>query len=183
MTRTLWWAVAAGVLLQHSLFAQSAQSAQSVKDSRLTARQVIERIQKNVGVPWRSQTVDTFKAGDPDTPVTGVATTMMATFDVLERAAASGNNLIITHEPTFYGHLDQTGDLAGEHQASDMTGGDDLSVHLEQRVHDGVKARIRGEQPRVALRLVAEAKVLADRHPRGPERAHQHISHELIGRL
>src|SRR5262249_23524688 len=27
----------------------------------LTARQVIERIQKNVGVPWRSETVDTFK--------------------------------------------------------------------------------------------------------------------------
>ncbi|HLN00503.1 MAG TPA: hypothetical protein VK335_14550 [Bryobacteraceae bacterium] len=37
----------------------------------LTARQVIERIQKNVGVPWRAETVDTFKAGDPDTPVTG----------------------------------------------------------------------------------------------------------------
>ena len=78
---------------------------------------MIERIQKNVGVPWRSQTVDTFKAGDPDTPVTGVATTMMATFDVLERAAASGNNLIITHEPTFYGHLDQTADLAKENDA------------------------------------------------------------------
>ena len=107
-------AVAAGLLLHHSLCAQSPQSAQ---DSRLTARQVIERIQKNVGVPWRSQTVDTFKAGDPDTLVTGVATTMMATFDVLKRAAASGNNLIITHEPTFYGHLDQTGDLANEHDA------------------------------------------------------------------
>jgi putative NIF3 family GTP cyclohydrolase 1 type 2 len=101
-------AFAAGLLLHHNLSAQAAG---------LTARQVIERIQKNVGVPWRSQTVDTFKAGDPDTPVTGVATTMMATFDVLERAAASGKNLIITHEPTFYGHLDQTGDLAGEHDA------------------------------------------------------------------
>ena len=31
---------------------------------------------------------------------------MMATFDVLQRAAASGANLIITHEPTFYNHLD-----------------------------------------------------------------------------
>ena len=27
----------------------------------ITARQVIERIQKNVGLPWRSETVDTFK--------------------------------------------------------------------------------------------------------------------------
>ncbi len=74
----------------------------------LTAQQVIERIQKNVGVPWAATTVDTIKAGDPATPVTGVAVTMMATMDVLQRAAAAGKNLVITHEPTFYSHLDQT---------------------------------------------------------------------------
>src|SRR5262245_26999481 len=89
----------------------------SAQQPQLTARQVIERIQKNVGVPWRSHTVDTFKAGDPNTPVTGIATTMMATFDVLQRAAASGKNLVITHEPTFYGHLDQIGELQKEHDA------------------------------------------------------------------
>jgi putative NIF3 family GTP cyclohydrolase 1 type 2 len=33
--------------------------------------------------------------------------TMMATLDVLQRAAAKGENLVITHEPTFYNHLDQ----------------------------------------------------------------------------
>jgi putative NIF3 family GTP cyclohydrolase 1 type 2 len=86
-------------------------------DSHLTARDVVDRIQKNVGVPWRAQTVDTIKAGDPNTPVTGIATTMMATFDVLKRAAASGNNLIITHEPTFYGHLDATSELEHESDA------------------------------------------------------------------
>src|SRR5712691_3686725 len=80
-------------------------------DQRLTAREVIARIQQHVGVPWRSDTVDTFKAGNPDTPVTGVAVTMMATLDVLQRAAASGNNLIITHKPTFYDHLDKTDQL------------------------------------------------------------------------
>lgn len=74
----------------------------------LTARQVIERIKSHVGVPWNEKTVDTFKAGDPDTPVTGIATTMMATYDVLVRAAAEGKNLVITHEPTFYSHLDGT---------------------------------------------------------------------------
>ena len=78
----------------------------------LTARQVIERIQKNVGVPWRAQTVDTFKAGNPDTPVRGIATTVMATFDVLQRAAAANRNLIVTHEPTFYNHEDKVDDLA-----------------------------------------------------------------------
>jgi putative NIF3 family GTP cyclohydrolase 1 type 2 len=33
--------------------------------------------------------------------------TMMATLDVLQRAAAAGANLVITHEPTFYDHLDR----------------------------------------------------------------------------
>jgi putative NIF3 family GTP cyclohydrolase 1 type 2 len=77
----------------------------------LTAREVVARIQKQVGVEWSQQTVDTFKAGDPDTPVTGIALTMMATLDVLQRAAAAGDNLIITHEPTFYSHLDKPDDL------------------------------------------------------------------------
>jgi putative NIF3 family GTP cyclohydrolase 1 type 2 len=80
----------------------------------LTARQVIARIQKQVGVPWDPKTIDTFKAGNPDTKVTGIATTFAATLDVLERAAASGKNLIITHEPTFYSHLDGTSALKGD---------------------------------------------------------------------
>ena len=79
-----------------------------VASGQPTAREIIEKIKTQVGVPWREPTVDTFKAGDPDTPVTGIATTMMATFDVLERAAAAGQNLIITHEPTFYSHQDGT---------------------------------------------------------------------------
>jgi putative NIF3 family GTP cyclohydrolase 1 type 2 len=109
----------------------------------LTARQVIERIQKNVGVPWKTQTVDTFKAGNPDTPVTGIAVTMMATFDVLRRAAASGNNLIITHEPTFYGHLDQTGDLSKEHDAVLATKQAFIAEHhiVVWRFHDHWHAR------------------------------------------
>jgi putative NIF3 family GTP cyclohydrolase 1 type 2 len=80
----------------------------------LTAAAAIARIRQHVGVPWQEQTVDTFKAGDPDTRVTGIAVTMMATLDVLQRAAAAGQNLIITHEPTYYGHLDETGALARE---------------------------------------------------------------------
>jgi putative NIF3 family GTP cyclohydrolase 1 type 2 len=75
-------------------------------DQRLTAKQVAARIQSHVGIPWMVGTVDTFKAGNPDTQVTGIAVTMMATLDVLQRAAASGKNLVITHEPTFFNHLD-----------------------------------------------------------------------------
>jgi putative NIF3 family GTP cyclohydrolase 1 type 2 len=77
-----------------------------VQDKRITARDIVAAIQSQVGVEWKKQTVDTFKAGNPDTPVTGIAVTMMATMDVLERASAQGLNFVITHEPTFYAHTD-----------------------------------------------------------------------------
>jgi putative NIF3 family GTP cyclohydrolase 1 type 2 len=80
----------------------------------MTARDIVTRIQKKLAdqsIAWRAQTVDTFKAGSPDTDVRGIATTGMATFDLLRRAAARGRNFVITHEPTFYSHLDQTASL------------------------------------------------------------------------
>lgn len=80
----------------------------------LTAGDVIERIKKNVGVPWRSETVDNIVAGSADTPVRGIATTMMATLDVIQRAAAGGMNMVITHEPTFYLHQDKIGTLESD---------------------------------------------------------------------
>jgi putative NIF3 family GTP cyclohydrolase 1 type 2 len=76
------------------------------QERRITAREVVAEIQKQVGVEWRKETVDTFKAGNPDTAVTGIAVTMMATMDVLQRASAKGLNFVITHEPTFYAHQD-----------------------------------------------------------------------------
>ena len=84
----------------------------------LTARQIIERIQDHTGgregEAWRGPTVDTVKAGDLDTPVTGIATTFSATMDVLKRAVARGANLIVAHEPTFYDHLDETAWLGSD---------------------------------------------------------------------
>ncbi|MGC2194812.1 MAG: Nif3-like dinuclear metal center hexameric protein [Terriglobales bacterium] len=81
-------------------------SGMDAQEHRITARELVAEIQKQVGVEWKKDTVDTFKAGNPDTPVTGVAVTMMATMDVLQRASAKGLNFVITHEPTFYAHLD-----------------------------------------------------------------------------
>lgn len=72
-----------------------------------TAQEIVDRIKAHVGIPWMTQTRDTFKAGDPQTRVTGVAVTMMATMNVLQRAAANGQNLIITHEPTFFDDPDK----------------------------------------------------------------------------
>ena len=88
-----------------------AQSPNAPLPSPLTAQQIIDRIKSQVGVPWQNETVDTFKAGNPATPVTGITVTMMATMDVLQRAVIAGDNLVITHEPTFYSHLDKPDDL------------------------------------------------------------------------
>jgi putative NIF3 family GTP cyclohydrolase 1 type 2 len=78
----------------------------AAQDKRITARDIVTAIQSQVGLEWKKDTVDTFKAGNPDTAVTGIAVTMMATMDVLQRASAKGLNLVITHEPTFYAHTD-----------------------------------------------------------------------------
>ena len=106
--RSLVWLV-----LSATLAAPRAGTAQP----RLTARDVVDRIKQNIGVPWAEQTVDTFKDGDAETAVTGVAVTMMATLDVLQRAAATGANLVLTHEPTFYDHLDRIDVLERENDA------------------------------------------------------------------
>jgi len=71
-----------------------------------TAVEVVEKIKGELTCDWSEKTVDTFKAGDPNATVTGIATTFMATVDVLRKAAALGCNLVITHEPTYYNHLD-----------------------------------------------------------------------------
>ena len=78
----------------------------TAQEHQITAREVVAEIQKHVGVEWQKDTVDTFKAGNPDTPLTGIAVTMMATMEVLQRASAKGMNFVITHEPTFYAHRD-----------------------------------------------------------------------------
>jgi hypothetical protein len=72
----------------------------------VSAAEIIERIKENIGVEWKGDTVDTIKAGDPATMVSGVVTTAMASLSVLRRAVDAGANLIITCEPTFYGRSD-----------------------------------------------------------------------------
>jgi putative NIF3 family GTP cyclohydrolase 1 type 2 len=79
-----------------------------------TAQQVIDRIEADMGTTFPPNTVDTYKAGDPNTPVTGIATTFLPTMSVLHQAVAQHINLILTHEPTFYNHLDKTDFLADD---------------------------------------------------------------------
>ena len=65
----------------------------------ITARQVVGLVETHFGVPAAPDTIDQYLAGDPDQEVHGVATAMMATLDVLRRAAARGLDLVISHEP------------------------------------------------------------------------------------
>jgi putative NIF3 family GTP cyclohydrolase 1 type 2 len=83
-----------------------AGSARAAAPATLTGAEIIQRIKERVGIPWRAQTVDNIVAGLAETRVRGIATTMMATLDVLQRAAAAGRNMVITHEPTFFSHQD-----------------------------------------------------------------------------
>jgi putative NIF3 family GTP cyclohydrolase 1 type 2 len=79
-----------------------------------TISDVIDTVLSAVpGAPF-PDTVDTVKSGDPSQPVAGIVTTFLATMEVIERAAALGANLIVTHEPTYYTHLDTTEWLQGD---------------------------------------------------------------------
>jgi hypothetical protein len=72
----------------------------------VTAQEIVDRIKRNIGVDWKPDTVDTFKAGDPSTVVSGIVTTSLASLDVLGRAVKSGANMIVTCEPTFFSKAD-----------------------------------------------------------------------------
>jgi putative NIF3 family GTP cyclohydrolase 1 type 2 len=78
-----------------------------------TAQEIVDRIKMKLGVAWQATTVDSFKAGDPSTPVTGIVTTSLATVDVMRRAVKAGANLIVTSGPTFYSRADSPTPPAG----------------------------------------------------------------------
>ncbi len=82
--------------------------AQPANQGKLTAQQVITQMKSKLTCTWNNQTVDTFKTGNPDDVVTGIAVCMFADVETLRKAVAQNCNLVITHEPTFYNHLDQT---------------------------------------------------------------------------
>ena len=79
-----------------------------VAGKKSTASRIIDAIIKNTGSNLVPGTVDVIKEGDPETPVTGIVTTMFATMEVLKKAVAENCNLIIVHEPLYYNHTDAT---------------------------------------------------------------------------
>lgn len=107
----------------------------------MTGREVVDRIRRNVGVPWNEQSSrDTFKLGNPDSPVKGIATTVIVTFDVLRRAHQAGLNMIVSHEDTFWNDRDETKDLLANplyRMKTDYVLNNDMIVW---RIHDHMHA-------------------------------------------
>ena len=73
-----------------------------------TVQDIMNTIIASVPGATFPETVDTLKTGDAGRNVRAVAVTFMATYEVIERAIQLDADLIITHEPTFYGHTDET---------------------------------------------------------------------------
>lgn len=79
-----------------------------IQPESYTVKQIMDKFISQVPGGVKSETVDTLKAGSPDTVVTGIVTTMFATIQVIRKAIDQGANFIIAHEPTFYNHTDNT---------------------------------------------------------------------------
>jgi len=60
---------------------------------------------------YPTDTVDTFKAGDPQVAARGIAVGWMSYTWALQRALDLGCNVFITHEPTYYSHWDNDQDI------------------------------------------------------------------------
>ncbi len=105
--RTFLWSAASALVVSRA-------ARTSGRAADITAAELTARIREKTGVAWRVPSVDGFKAGSPEAIVTGVATTVMATVDVLRRAAAGGRNLIVTQEPTFYAAAEDGGSRSGD---------------------------------------------------------------------
>ncbi|PKM41061.1 MAG: hypothetical protein CVV04_00980 [Firmicutes bacterium HGW-Firmicutes-9] len=74
----------------------------------MTVRELTDAIIQKTGAPRlpEEHTCDRLISGSWDMEVNKIATTFMATVDVIRRAAEAGVNFIITHEPTWFTGMD-----------------------------------------------------------------------------
>jgi putative NIF3 family GTP cyclohydrolase 1 type 2 len=79
-----------------------------VEDLKAMKVDEIQAFLRSLNGGWMKpeETVDTFKAGNPQSEVRGIAVGWMSYKWALERAQSLGCNVFITHEPTFYDHRD-----------------------------------------------------------------------------
>ncbi|MCD1259355.1 Nif3-like dinuclear metal center hexameric protein [Paenibacillus athensensis] len=81
----------------------------------VTVQEIVNRLLNPVNdTEPVENTVDTLKYGNPDAPVTKIAVTFTATYEVLKMAVDAGAQLLVTHEPTYFNHRDETDWLQGD---------------------------------------------------------------------
>jgi len=104
--RTFGQGVGAAMLLNGGL-----ARAFAAGPGQITAEQVVQRILNKVAsegshFKFPGLGTDTFKYGDPATPVTGIVFTFQASFEVLKKAVHAKRNFVISHERMFWEQLD-----------------------------------------------------------------------------
>ncbi|RIX49380.1 transcriptional regulator [Paenibacillus nanensis] len=72
-----------------------------------TVQEVIEKLIEPAGLRLES-TVDTLKSGRLDAQVGKAAVAFTATYTVIRQAVEAGADLLVTHEPTYFNHLDDS---------------------------------------------------------------------------
>ena len=98
----------AGAITLAGLSFPSVMAEKAVTKKSYTVQEVIDLVLKEGKLDILKETVDTIKAGNPDTVVTGIVTTMFPTISVIKEAARLNANFIIAHEPSFYNHNDSS---------------------------------------------------------------------------
>lgn len=148
--------------------------------SALTAGEVVARIKSNLGIPWRDSTYrDTFKFGGPDTAVTGIATTMFNSYDVIRRASEAGCNMIVPHEDTYWNDHDDTTIVSGD--PSYKLKVDFMREHniVVFRMHDHMHAH----KPDWIYVGLARALGLESRYESAPQSHHFTLPETTLGEL
>ncbi|MBS5724405.1 MAG: Nif3-like dinuclear metal center hexameric protein [Clostridiales bacterium] len=79
--------------------------------------------------------IDSCKAGDPACEVDKIAVCFAATPEVLRQAANWGAQLLITHEPTYYNHLDEFHPSALSDRKKELVEESGLTIY---RYHDSM---------------------------------------------
>ena len=127
----------------------------------MKVKEVVDLIIKSCDTAPLTETCDRLMAGDWDAEVTGIASTFMATVDVIKDAISRGANLIITHEPTYYTGHDTTDWLAGdevyvlkqklitEHKLNIWRFHDHMHMTRPDLIYDGLDKELGWEKYRV----------------------------------
>ena len=148
--------------------------------STLTAGEVVARIKKNVGIPWRDTTYrDTFKFGGPDTVVKGIATTMFCSYDAIRRAAEAGCNMLIPHEDTYWNDPDKLDIVSADPSYKlkvDFMKAHDIVIF---RMHDHMHA----QKPDFIYVGAARALGLESKYETAPQSHHFTIPETTLGEL